>query len=59
MFLDRDPTPINVTVNPDGSFTTAPITLDNNQYWYRGRHYLSINLQTGIDMKTTVYQLTS
>lgn len=59
IFLDRDPTPINVTVKPDGSFTTAPITLDNDQYWYRGRHYLSINLQAGIDINTTVYQLTS
>jgi polygalacturonase len=59
VFLDRDRTPINVTVDPDGSFTTAPITLDNNQYWYRGRHYLSINLHTGIDIDSTVYELTS
>lgn len=58
VFVDRDPTPINVTVDPDGSFTTAPITLDNNQYWYRGRHYLSINLDAGIDINTAVYQLT-
>ncbi len=57
VFLDRDPTPIKVTVNPDGSFTTAPITLDDSQYWYRGRHYLSINLHSGIDVNTAVYQL--
>jgi hypothetical protein len=38
---------------------TAPITLDTNQSWYTGQHYLSINLHAGIDINTVVYHLTS
>ncbi len=56
-FLDRDPNPVPVSVEPDGSFTTAPITLDNEQYWYIDRHYVAINLNRGLDINTVVYQV--
>jgi polygalacturonase len=57
IFVDRDTTPIPVTLNPDGSFTSGPITLDDNQYWYEGRHYLAVNFYNGININTTVYQV--
>lgn len=59
VFLDRSRTPVSVTVSPDGSFQAGPITLDDTQYWYRGSHYLSVNLRTGIDVNTVVYQVTT
>ena len=59
VFLDRNPAPVSVTVSPDGSFQTGPVTLDDNQYWYRGSHYLSVNLRSGVDVNTVVYQVTT
>lgn len=59
VFLDRDAAPVPVTVGPDGSFQTGPITLDNSQYWYRGMHYLSVNLRNGINVNTIVYLVTT
>lgn len=57
VYLDRSTTPIPVTVQPDGSFATAPITLDDSQYWYTDRHYVAVNLYSGLDVNTVVYQV--
>jgi polygalacturonase len=59
IFVDRDTTPVPVTLNPDGSFTSGPITLNDGQYWYQGRHYIAVNFYNGIDINTTVYQVCS
>jgi hypothetical protein len=42
VFVDRSTTPVPVTVLPDGSFRSNPITLDDNQSWYRDRHYVAV-----------------
>jgi polygalacturonase len=57
VFVDRNQDAVPVTLNPDGSFETAPITVDDNQSWYRDRHYVSVNFFDGIDMNTMVYQV--
>lgn len=57
IFVDRDPSPIPVRVSGDGSFYTGPITVTDNQYWFRGQHYVSINLHDGININTIVYQV--
>jgi polygalacturonase len=57
VYVDRDTTPIPVTVNPDGSFTSGPITLSNDEYWYLGRHYVAVSLANGINVDTMVYQV--
>jgi polygalacturonase len=57
VFVDRSTTPIPVTLREDGSFTSAPITLDDNQHWYRDRHYVAVNLYAGINVNTVVYQV--
>jgi len=57
VYVDRDPAPVPVTVNPDGSFTSGPITLNNDQYWYAGHHYVAVSLASGIDVNTVVYQV--
>jgi polygalacturonase len=59
IFVDRSTTPVPVTLSPDGSFTSAPITLDDDQYWYQGRHYIAVNFYNGIDINTVVYQACS
>ena len=59
IFVDRDTTPVPVTLNPDGSFTSGPITLNDDQYWYQGRHFIAVNFYHGIDINTTVYQVCS
>jgi hypothetical protein len=59
VFLDRDPQPIPVRVSANGSFRTGAITLNDNQYWYRGAHYVSVNLHRGIDINTIVYEVAS
>ncbi len=59
IFVDRGTTPVPVTLSPDGSFTSAPITLDDDQYWYQGRHYIAVNFYNGIDINTVVYQACS
>jgi len=59
IFVDRQTTPIPVTLNPDGSFTSGPITLNDDQYWYQGRHYIAVNFYNGVDINTTVYQVCS
>ncbi|MGH3167518.1 MAG: glycoside hydrolase family 28 protein, partial [Trebonia sp.] len=58
VYVDRGTTPVPVTVSPDGSFTSDPITLNNDEYWYAGRHYVAVNLANGIDVNTAVYQVT-
>jgi hypothetical protein len=57
IFVDRQATSVPVTLNPDGTFTSGPITLDDDQYWYQGRHYIAVNFYNGIDINTTVYQV--
>jgi polygalacturonase len=59
IFVDRSTTAIPVTLNPDGSFSSGPITLNDDQYWYQGRHYIAVNFYNGIDINTTVYQVCS
>ncbi|MFC9528989.1 glycoside hydrolase family 28 protein [Streptomyces sp. NPDC056975] len=59
LFVDRDTTPVALHLEPDGSFLSDPITLDDNQSWYRDRHYLAVNFYDGIDMNTEVYQVTA
>lgn len=49
--------PVPVTVQPDGSFTSGPITLNNDEYWYAGRHYVAVSLSSGINADTEVYQV--
>lgn len=55
VFVDRDTTPIPVTVAPDGSFVTDEIHLNDDQYWYIDRHYVSVNFYHGLNMNTVVY----
>jgi polygalacturonase len=57
VYLDRNPTAVPVQLAADGSFTTGPITLDDDQPWYRDRHYVSVNFYDGIDLNTEVYQV--
>lgn len=57
VFVDRAPNPIAVRVSADGSFSTGPMTVDDKEYWFRGRHYVSINLQAGINVDTIVYEV--
>ncbi|GLY74315.1 glycoside hydrolase family 28 protein [Actinoallomurus iriomotensis] len=55
IFVDRSTTAIPVTLSPDGSFTSGPITLDDDQYWYVDRHYVAVNLFNGININTVVF----
>lgn len=57
VYVDRDTTPVPATVKPDGSFTSGPITLNNDDYWYAGRHYVAVSLSNGINVDTVVYQV--
>lgn len=58
VFLDRSTTAISATLNPDGSFQSGPITLNDNQTWYQDRHYVAVNFfDGGINMNTMVYQV--
>jgi polygalacturonase len=57
VFVDRSTTPIPVTLEADGSFTSEPITLESEPYWYIDRHYVAVNLFNGINMNTMVYQV--
>jgi hypothetical protein len=57
VFVDRSTTPVPVTLNPDGSFTTGVITVDDSQYWYIDRRYVTVNFYNGIDINTVVYQV--
>jgi polygalacturonase len=56
VYVDRTANPIALRVSGDGSFGTAAITLNNGEYWFRGKHYVSIKLQDGINVNTIVYQ---
>lgn len=57
VFVDRDSNPVPVSIQADGSFTTDPVTLDDSQYWYAGRHYVAVNLYHGLEVNTVVYQV--
>lgn len=57
VFVDRSTAPIAATLNADGSFSTGPITLNDNQYWYVDRHYVAVNFFNGININTVVYQV--
>jgi polygalacturonase len=58
IFVDRSGTPVPVTLRPDGSFTSDPITLGDAPPWYIDRRYVALNLFNGINMQTVVYQVT-
>ncbi|RKN07004.1 glycoside hydrolase family 28 protein [Streptomyces radicis] len=58
VLVDRDPIPVPVRLDPDGTFHSDPITLHDDHLWYRDRHYVAINLATGIDIDTVVHQVT-
>lgn len=55
VFVDRSGTAIPATLSADGSFTSGPITLNDDQYWYVDRHYVAVNLFNGININTIVY----
>lgn len=55
IFVDRSGTAIPATLSADGSFTSGPITLNDDQYWYTDRHYVAVNLFNGININTIVY----
>ena len=57
VFVDRSTTAVPVTVQPDGTFLSDPVTLDDNQSWYLDRHYLAVNFFKGLDINTMVYQV--
>jgi uncharacterized lipoprotein NlpE involved in copper resistance len=57
VFVDRSTAPIAAALNADGSFSTGPITLNDNQYWYVDRHYVAVNFVNGININTVVYQV--
>lgn len=57
VFVDCNATAIPATLNSDGTFTSAPITLDDNQSWYIDRHYVAVNFYNGINMNSMVYQI--
>ncbi|MET8209607.1 glycosyl hydrolase family 28 protein [Streptomyces sp. NPDC005373] len=59
ILVDRDDAPVPVHVRADGTFLSDPVTLDDDQSWYRGRHYVSVNFwaDNGIDINTSVYQV--
>ncbi|MFD4648087.1 hypothetical protein [Streptomyces sp. NPDC056713] len=59
ILVDRDDTPVPVHVRADGTFLSDPVTLDDDQSWYRDRHYVSVNFwaDNGIDINTSVYQV--
>lgn len=57
LFVDRAETPVSATLDPDGTFHSGPITLDDDQSWYSDRHYVAVNLHDGINMNTVVYQV--
>jgi polygalacturonase len=59
IFLDRDTTPIPVTLGADGHFTSGLIMLNDEQYWYIDRHYIAVNFYNGININTMVYQVCS
>jgi polygalacturonase len=57
IFVDRSTTPIGATLNPDGSFVSNHITLNDNQSWYIDRHYVTVNFYNGLNMNSMVYQM--
>lgn len=57
IYVDRDATPVSATLNADGTFVSAPITLNDDQYWYRDRHYIAINISQGLDINTIVHHV--
>ena len=57
IFVDRSTTAIPVGLNPDGSFTSNVIALNDNQSWYIDRHYVAVNFFNGLNINTMVYQV--
>lgn len=56
VFVDRNTNAVPVSVNADGTFLSDPITLGEPAYWYRDRHYVSLNFYGGgIDINTVVF----
>ena len=58
VFLDRSTSATNATLSADGSFiTSSNITLNDSQYWYTDRHYVTVNFYNGYNMNSMVYQV--
>jgi hypothetical protein len=57
VFVDRGEVPIPAVLAPDGSFQAGPVTVNDDQSWYRDRHYVAVNLFDGINLNTMVYQV--
>jgi hypothetical protein len=57
IFVDRSTAAIPAVLNPDGSFTSNPITLNDNQSWYIDRHYVAVNFFNGLNINPMVYQV--
>lgn len=57
VFLDRDNQPLKVKLNQNGTFSSDYIKFDDQQYWFAGVHYLSVNLQSSINCNTFVYKI--
>ncbi len=56
LYLDRGHRPIAIDVDGDGSFKTRnKVKLDDNKYWYRGHHYIAVNLAKDDHINTIVY----
>lgn len=56
LFVDREKSPLKLRFNCDGTFTSNYIKFDDSQYWFRGTHYLAVNLQNGFNCNTLVYR---
>lgn len=58
IYLDRGTRPLKVHLQSDGSFMTKnAIKLDNQKYWYRDHHYISINIYKDDHINTIVYDV--
>lgn len=59
VYVDRQNDPVPVTVDADGSFRTGEIALDDDQFWYVDRHYVSVNVHDGLDITTKVFHVSN
>ncbi|NYI78582.1 glycoside hydrolase family 28 protein [Nocardioides panzhihuensis] len=59
VYVDRRTDPVPVAVEPDGSFRSGEITLDDDQPWYVDRHYVSVNVHDGLDITTKVFHVST
>lgn len=56
IYVDRSKRPYQVNINADGSFETKhELKIPAEKYWYRGHHYLAINIIHNDNINTIVY----